>query len=234
MVQDVVSNLDSIGLFKALSQRERDELSRQCRFRRYVSGEHIIDGQSASRDVYFVVSGIVRVVNYSASGREVAFDDITAGGYFGELSALDGAPRSAFVQAQHAEAVTAAMPYEVFLDLLSKNPIVGLEIMKRLARIVRQSTERIMDLSTVAANNRIHAEILRQALASTTDGKQAVISPIPLHSDIASRVSTTRETVARVLSELTREGLLQRKKNALVVLDIHRLAQMVEDVRGNF
>jgi CRP-like cAMP-binding protein len=227
-------NLNSILLFASLTKAEREDLARQCRFRNYGSGEHIIDSQSLSRDVYFVVSGVVRVVNYSASGREIAFDDIPAGGFFGELSALDGAPRSAYVQAQCEVAVAAAMPYEIFLDLLANKPELSLEIMKRLARMVRQSTERIMDLSTLGANNRIHAELLRQAWAATADGKTASIAPIPLHSDIAGRVSTTRETVARVLNDLARAGIVERRKDVLHVNDIGRLSLLVEEVRGYF
>jgi CRP-like cAMP-binding protein len=234
MAHETAANLDGVPLLKELPQKERDELARQCRFRRYAEGEHIIDGQSGGRDVFFVVAGVVRVVNYSPSGREVAFDDIPAGNFFGELAALDGGPRSAFVQAQGSGATAAAMPPDVFMDLLLKHPKIGVEIMKRLARVIRFSTERIMDLSTVGANNRVHAELLRLAQAAGRNGNSAVISPIPHHADIASRVSTTRETVARVFSELTKAGLLERNKSALVVRDVDRLVELVEDLRGNF
>ncbi|HIJ38613.1 MAG TPA: winged helix-turn-helix domain-containing protein, partial [Rhodospirillaceae bacterium] len=65
------------------------------------------------------------------------------------------------------------------------------------------------------------------------DGKTATIRPIPVHADIASWVSTTRETVARVLSDLSRAGVIIRKKDALEVVDMEELAMMVEHVRGN-
>jgi hypothetical protein len=44
--------------------------------------------------------------------------------------------------------------------------------------------------------------------------------------------STTRETVARVLGDLTRRGVVLRTKDSLVIRDVARLARMVEDVRG--
>jgi CRP-like cAMP-binding protein len=53
-----------------------------------------------------------------------------------------------------------------------------------------------------------------------------------VHSDIASRVSTTRETVARVLSDLTRQGILERTRDSLIIRDVERLEEMVEEVRG--
>lgn len=224
--------LDNVPLLNSLTKVERNELARQCRFKRYTAGEHIIDMQSDSRDVHFVLEGTVRVVNYSPTGREVTLDDIGPGGYFGELAAIDGGPRSAFVMPQGGTSVTAAMPSPVFLALLAKKPQIGLDIMRRLARMVRQSDTRIMDLSTLGAQHRIQAELMRQAVALTSDGRTAVISPIPLHADLASRVSTTRETVARVLNDLARDGILERQKSALVVRDLPRLSAMVEEMRN--
>ena len=229
---DQTYSLAGIPLLASLNAEERQDLARQCRFRYFDVGEHIIDGQSESRDVHFIVQGTVRVVNYSLSGREVTLDDIGPGNFFGELSAIDGELRSAFVVAQGGPAVSAAMPHELFLTLLDEKPLIAREIMRRLARMVRQANDRIMDLSTLGANNRVHAELLRLARKATTNGISAEIVPIPIHADLASRVSTTRETVARVLNDLVRSGVLERTKDALVVLDMARLAILVEDVRG--
>ncbi len=89
-----------------------------------------------------------------------------------------------------------------------------------------------MDLSTLAANNRVHADLLRLARANPDGENQAVISPIPVHGDVASRVSTTRETVARVMNDLARQNLVKREKNKLVVLDVEALEDIVEEVKG--
>jgi len=104
--------------------------------------------------------------------------------------------------------------------------------MRNLTQIIRASTERIIDLSTLGANNRVHGELLRQARASEQDDNVAAIKPIPVHSDMASRASTTRETVARVLSDLTKKGVVKREKDSLIICDVSRLEAMVEEVRG--
>ena len=109
---------------------------------------------------------------------------------------------------------------------------MAIEVLRELAQFVRVSTDRIMELSTLGAHNRVHSEILREARATADgDGNSARISPIPVHADIASRVSTTRETVARVLSDLAKQGLVKREKNALVVTDLKQLEQIVNEVR---
>ena len=53
-----------------------------------------------------------------------------------------------------------------------------------------------------------------------------------MHGDIASRFSTTRETVARVINDLAHQGIVKRTKDALVLSYVDRLQEIVEEVRG--
>lgn len=155
-----VHTLEGIELLESLSPAERAAVASRCLWHRYRPGEQIIDRQSDSRDVFFVASGTVRVVIYSLSGREVALDDIRTGGVFGELAALDGNPRSASVMAVD-DTTVATLSHEQFFTLMREHPDVALAVMRRLAYIVRTATTRILDLSTLGANNRVHADLLQ-------------------------------------------------------------------------
>lgn len=93
------SLLSNIALFAGLGPDELNGIELACRYRRFSAHEHIIERDSPTVDVFFVARGSVRIVNYSLSGREITFDDLAEGQYFGELSALDGLPRSASVVA---------------------------------------------------------------------------------------------------------------------------------------
>jgi CRP-like cAMP-binding protein len=222
--------LAGVGLLKDLTAAQRQQIEKTCRWRRYGADEQIIDREGDGSDLCFVVEGRVRVVNYSASGREITLDDIVAGEFFGELAAIDGRPRSANVMALTATHI-ATLPRAQFRQLVETYLKLGFQIMERLASMVRHSTERIMNLSTLAANNRVLAELLREARAHMSGPNEARITPIPVHGEMASRVSTTRETVARVLGDLARQGVVERVKKTLVVKDVGRLARMAETVR---
>lgn len=219
--------LAGIVLLKDLTPGQRQQVEKACRWRRFSADEQIVDHESDSSDLCFVVEGRVRVVNYSASGREITLDDVNAGEYFGELAAIDGRPRSANVLSLKSSLI-ATLPRAQFRELVEAHPKLGFQIMERLASMVRHSTERIMNLSTLAANNRVLTELLREARHHMNGPNQASISPIPVHGDLASRISTTRETVARVLGDLSRQGIVERTKNALVVKDVALLARMAE------
>jgi CRP-like cAMP-binding protein len=223
--------LKSIPLLADLPEKALSSLAKRCVWRNFTPGEQVINRQSDSCDLYFIVKGRSRVVNFSLSGREVTFDDSEDDEYFGELAALDGKPRSANVVALE-NMIVACLSQEGFHDMLLTYPQVAVRILKDMAKIIRISTDRIMDLSTLGANNRVHAELLRLASRNIEDDNTARLSPIPIHGDIASRVSTTRETVARVFSDLTREGILKRDQNALIILNVKQLNYIVAQVRG--
>ncbi|MCH7485813.1 MAG: Crp/Fnr family transcriptional regulator [Proteobacteria bacterium] len=223
--------LHKVKLFAGLSPEELGKIEVVCRYKRFSANEQIFDRNSKARDVFFVIRGKVRVVNYSLAGREITLDDISEGEYFGELAALDGQPRSASIMALTDCLIVALSPVQ-FVQVLERHPKVALRALRRLSQIVRRSTERIMDLSTLGANNRVHADLLRLAEAGDKKDNTVMIRPIPVHGDIASRIGTTRETVARVLNDLARRGIVKRTKDALVISDMARLHEMVEDVRG--
>lgn len=225
-------SLKGIGILEPMSEEGRQKLEALCRWREFTRDEQIIDRDSDTGDVFFVVRGKVRVVNYSYTGREVSYDDLGAGGVFGELSAIDGAPRSANVVALNNTTVAAMSP-EQFRQSLADNPDFALSVMIRLVEIIRGSTDRIMDLSTLGAYSRVYAEILRLARENAGDDNSSTIRPVPVHSDVASRAGTTRETVARALSDLSRKGIAKREDDALLVSDIDQLKEIVEGPGGN-
>ena len=140
-----------------------------CRWRRFAAGEQILDQLDETRDVYFITQGRVRIVNFTVQGKEVTLDDLREGDYFGELAAFDGRPRSSSVIAIEASDIAKMAP-ERFLKLIQNYPQISLRVMRNMAGIIRASTERIVDLSTLGANNRVHGELLRLAHSTRLNG----------------------------------------------------------------
>ena len=187
--------------------------------------------EDVSTDVYFVVSGKVRVTIYSRTGKEVAFRDLGAGEMFGDLSAIDGRPRTANVVTLE-ESVLINLPSSAFKQVLMRHPAVAMTVMEQLANLVRGLSERVVEFSTLGVKNRIHAELLRLATDAPRQGDTVRIEDAPTHADIASRVSTHREAVTKELSRLERAGIIDRRSGVLVVHDVERLRRMVDEVKG--
>jgi CRP-like cAMP-binding protein len=224
----VQRSLVKIPVLEPLPEAVRRELEKRCVWKEYKSDEQIIDRESESRDVYFVVGGIVRIVNYSYSGREVSYDEIRAGGMFGEISAIDGKPRSASVVSIKRSLIASLAP-EIFKKTMREHPEFAVAVIERLAVIIRASNDRIMDLSTLGAYTRVYAEILRLARTLVKDdAESAVIDPLPVHSDLAARCGTTRETVARAVSDLIKKGVAEKQGSGLNIKDLWALKDIVE------
>lgn len=221
--------LQAVDLFRGLSLAERKEIARRCAGAHFAPGEHLVLQHAGETDVFFILSGTVRVTFHSKPGKDVQFRDQEAGEYFGELAAIDGRPRSADVEAL-TEVFVAALPAEDFLDIATRYPSVARKIFEQFAGRIRSLSDRVVELSTLGVNNRIHAELLRLARQHGIDDNHAEIRPAPTHADIASRVSTHREAVTKELGALEKGGVLERARGVLRVVDVGRLESMVQNV----
>lgn len=226
----LAAELARIDLLSDLPRTGLAAVAAQVRTARHAAGTVVLDADdgTSNRDVFLVLDGVVDIINYALTGREVSFARIEAGGYFGELSAIDGLPRSARVVAA-TDCRLAALSPQLFDRLVTEQPTVARKVMLRLTRIIRACDERIMDLSTLRAVERVAVEILR--LARPVDGGAAIpgswiVDRLPAQRDIAARVGTARETVARVLSQLQDDGVVERRGRMLVVPDRMRLLRV--------
>ncbi len=221
--------LDGIDIFHAIPVGVRQELAARCSWRDYKPKQQVVGHQEDTRNVYFLVSGKARASIYSAAGRQVTFRDIKAGEMFGEFAAIDGEPRSASVEAVQRSLVATMSP-DLFWEVLRTQPEVMASVLKRLTLQVRALSERVYEFSTLAVRNRIHAELLRLADGVVSETGNAVLYPAPTQTDIAARISTQRETVNRELSELAKAGLIEQHGRTLVIRDVARLRQLVNEV----
>lgn len=221
--------LGEIGLFDGVDQAELRRLEKACIWRNYRRKEEVLGRDSLSRDVYFVVAGRLEIVSYSLSGREVGYATVKKGGYFGELAAIDGEPRSASVVALEKCRLASISPH-VFNDFVTAQPEVSFRILRKLASIIRAGDERILDLTALGAHQRIYRELIRLLEPDPLAKDSWVIWPAPTQSHIASRTSTTRETVTRVMSQIRAAGLIHKKGKSLYVRDKAQLELLAERV----
>ncbi len=228
MERDSTDDLSRIELLSKLDSETLRNLTRRCRWRRIAAKETIVDSDDdQGHDVFFVAEGRVRIVNFSPAGKEIAFANIPQGGYFGELAALTDRPRTASVVAVTACRIASLAP-SIFRQLLLDHPELGIDVIRQLGEIVQQCDQRIMDLSTLSAVQRVHVELLNQAEVDESNPEQWIIRPFGTHSEIAAHASTTRETVARTMTALSVAGIVERKGRELFIYDHERLEEMVE------
>ena len=220
--------LEKIEILHSLDAKDIAALDRRCMWRHARAKEWLLEEGEIGTDIYFLTSGAVRVLITPSPDREVILADIDAGSYFGEMAAIDGQPRSAGILAI-TDATIACMPATVFRDVLRNHPDVSEQLLKHLVARIRTLDQRINEFSSMNVKHRIYAELLRRSRADPSDKHQAVVSPPPVHADIAACVSTRREMVARELKSLERQGLLTKRRGAFVITDVPGLLQRLQE-----
>ncbi len=227
----IQQSLEKIALFKDLPAEALQRIERLFRWARYEQGELIVAYGDDTSEVFFIIEGDARVTIYSIDGKAVSFRELGPGNIFGEYAAIDRSPRSASVEARTC-CYIASMPSAAFRELLRTEPDITETLLKHLVAELRELTTRVYEFSTLCVNNRIQAEVLRQARRVDPEGNVARIEPAPTHAEIASRISTHREAVTRELNRLSKKGIIEQQKQALVVIDIDRLSAMVHEATG--
>ena len=217
--------LASVSLFAKLNRTARAELAPMFNGWRYAVNSEIVSQNDRSRDVYFLISGRVRVTYFSSKGREVTFRDQEAGTMFGELAAVDGKRRSAQVLTLE-ESVLAQIAPEHFTAILTAHPSLMSHVLVYFAGLIRSLSERVVDLSTRTAASRVRSELMRLVRDREPSGNAVEIAPAPTHVSLANRVSTQREAVTREINELKRLGIIKTSRGALLVLDIAALENL--------
>ena len=213
-----VSFLRQVPLFESLNGSDIDALS-ELTFTRTFARETVIILAEEEGDTLFIIKkGQVKVSIVSEEGREVILSLLGAGAVFGELSLLDGKPRSANVVAtEDTELMTLRRPD--FIQLISKTPQIATALLAELASRLRKTDRQIESLALLDVTSRISETLLQLASEQGIESeKNVVIRNRPTHQELANMSGTTRETVSRVLKQLESQGYIMSKGRQLIIL----------------
>jgi len=219
------SDLDKMRLLDALDAVEKMALVSHFHSRSYVKNESVLQKGLASSELYFLVSGRLKVVDFIQSGREIGFVFINPGMHFGELSLIDGRPRSASIIATESS-VVIVLPKEHAEKLIFTAPDVSKKLLLQLADTIRKDNEHIMLLGSGSAYSRIYKLLLQQVVCGESE---SIIKHILTQHEMAMMTNTTRETVSRSISQLQAMGVVRKEGRKLIVNKLDTLRQLSAD-----
>ncbi len=200
-----MQSLAKVPFFRSATDVEFDRFDRRCNWRKHDEGAVIVDFDDTSSDVYFILSGEVRIVVRTQAGKEIIFADMKAGQYFGELAAIDGAKRSANVTAL-TRCELCVVPAPVFKEIIFHSPHVCDKLLNLLVGRVRELNARLTEHAVFDLKHRLYAELLRLAQPRPGGLAGKAVTPPPFHHVLAARIGCRREQVTRELSALTEQG----------------------------
>lgn len=162
--------LRTVPLFVDLSTEEIAGLRAVMDECRYAPGQTIIREGEPGDNFQILVEGQARCVVLDAGGEEIMLDEYSCGGFFGELSMLTGAPRSARVKALDS-VTTLALDRDEFFHFLREHPAAAINVLttlgKRLHRtdsLLRSTVSR--NVNEVVEEEMTHGEKVTESIAN--------------------------------------------------------------------
>ncbi len=213
-----ISLLRQVPLFEGLDDEQLDAIALVTITRRFDKHQVIILAEEEGDALFIISSGQVKVSIVSEDGREVILSLLGTGSVFGELSLLDGKPRSANVVATENTDLYMLRRSD-FLQLVYKVPQIAVGLLAELAARLRKTDRKIGGLALLDVTSRISETLLQLADEHGTETDDGVLlKGRPTHQQIANMSGTTRETVSRVLKRLEKQGYISTEGRTITIV----------------
>jgi CRP/FNR family cyclic AMP-dependent transcriptional regulator len=205
---EALDSLRTIPLFSSVSDEDLESIASLLIERRFPKHKTIVEEGLPGDYMYVIREGRVKVTKLSGDGREKILEMLEEGSFFGEMSLLDSAPRSASVKAL-TEVRILALARNDFLNVLGRSPDIALAVIHELTQRLRQQDEQASSLSFQRVKERTQGLLVRLARDEAgVSGRLA--TPALTHQQIADMIGTSRETVTRAVKGLKQDGWLEQ------------------------
>ncbi|GEL08751.1 Crp/Fnr family transcriptional regulator [Salisediminibacterium halotolerans] len=221
--------LTDINLWDFLSEEEAGYISLKASLRKLEKGELISSPAMKNDQLFFLKEGQVRLYRMNQEGRQFTIDILVGGSVFGQTDRLVITDEKMFVEAMVRSAVFV-MNKETFDLFLLNHPHAALKFIKILSEKLKFAA----DIAEQIALNDLRCRIIFLLLKFTekTGRFGSGWEPIPMHLthyDLAMMAGSTRESVSAVMSELKKDGLVQKNRGCYSV-QAERLLEEVSQV----
>ena len=213
-------DLRQFSLFAKVPDEDLKLATSLMRVRNVARREIVCRKDETADGLYLLFSGSLQAVDIAEDGREIGLNLIGPGSFFGELSVIDGLPRSAHIVALQPS-VVGVIPQAAAREIFYKLPATAEAMMRHLTELVRNLSNYRALLAIPNAQQRVYA--LLQQLGRRMPGGLTVIPNLPKQQEVAIMINTSRETVSRAVAQLVAMGVLEKDYRRLIVRDPQRL-----------
>jgi CRP/FNR family cyclic AMP-dependent transcriptional regulator len=229
MKRSVVDALARIPDFRMLGGEAMAALAAVAKFATYLRGQIVVLQGDAGNSLFAIDTGYLKVSVLGKSGTLSTLGVMGPGEVFGEMSLLDGGPRSATVTAL-TRSTLVTIDRQPFLDLVRAVSPIGAAMFELLARRLRVLTERSDDLTILSVGGRLAKQTLLLARRHGTPvGPGRLRVGIKLsQQELGEMIGATRESVNKHLRIWEDENVLKKEGGYLVILNLPLLQSMAQ------
>ncbi len=221
---EITRKIATFSLFYGLPQDQYINLASIALQKTFKRRQIIFSEGDEGIGFYIILSGRVKIYKLSSEGKEQILHIMEAQEPFGEAAVFAGEHYPASAQAI-IETKVLLFPRQAFVDLISKNPSLALNMLAFLSRRLRTLASLVENLSLKEVPGRLAAYLLY--LSDRNDG--ATILELDISKiQLASLLGTIPETISRILNRMGKDKLIKGTPRHVHILDIQGLAGLAE------
>jgi CRP/FNR family cyclic AMP-dependent transcriptional regulator len=202
-----------LGLFGELASKDLELITSCGVVRTYPKHAVVVTEGDDTRGFYLIREGRVKIYLSDEQGREVILNIQGRGEYFGELSLIDEAPRSASIMTLEPTKLQSVSRAD-FLRCLERHPELAMKLVHELVQRVRDLTGLVKNLALNDVYRRVASTLAK--LASDRGG-QLVIERRLTHQELANMVGASREMISRIMRDLTIGGYIETRNKLITI-----------------
>jgi len=223
-VSDVIAGIPS---FNGLSENQLEELEQIIVRKHFNRGAAIFLEGDHGDGFYVVVHGLIKIFKISSEGKEHIMRIVGPGEPFGQVAVYAGRSFPASAQAI-AESHLLYFPRTAFVELITRNPSLALNMLSVLSMRLREFTVHVENLALKEVPGRLAAYLIYLA---DEQGNGKLVSLNISKAQISSLLGTTPETLSRILTKMADKGLIEVKRREIMILNHKGMTDLAEHGR---
>jgi len=220
---DKLKTLSTNPYFQGLSEISLNELAKDMSLRRYARGEVLFWEGDACSGLHIIQRGRVKLFRISPQGRQHIVRVLQEGDTCNEVPVFDGGTNPVNVEALEETSVWVVDAVAV-QNLMSKDPEFMRKTIQNLAQMMRHLVKMVSEMAFYQVTNRL-ARLIAEIPAHELSGEGSMRWT---QDQLAARLGTVREVVARSLRELERSGAVEVENRRITVKDANVLQQWAQ------
>lgn len=211
--------LRSNPYFDELPQTFLKDIASSTQLREYERGEILFWEGDPAAGLHIIKSGSVKLYRVSPQGRQYIISVLTEGATCNEVPAFDGGTNPVNVEALETSHVWVVQA-EDLRELVKSNPEFALKILNKFGQNLRSLVHRLSEMAFYQVTHRLARLIIEMPVEEAR--------PHWTQEQLAARLGTVREVVARSLKELERSGAIRIKDRRIQITDHEVLQQWIQ------
>lgn len=188
------------------------------------------DGEEA-KGFYVILSGKIKLYKVSAEGKEQILHIVSAPDAFAEAALFLEGSYPAFAEAL-TDCQLLFFPKRNFIQLIEKNPQLSINMIVTLSHYLKRFASLIEELSLKEVSSRVAKYLIDLQMKSTKEGKSPKEVELDLSkTQLALKLGTISETLSRTLGKMKAKGIIEVKRNKILILNRGTLEELASGLK---